>query len=364
MRVRGRRVATEFPNPRSSASDASPAAERKSDSAGRAGRVLVGGVGYRFLRDLSFGPLLTDELQKEEWPPGVEIEDLSYGPVAILHNFDARPPYDRLVLVAGVKRGRPAGSVTQYRWDGHLPDEEEIQARVEEAGSGVISLDNLLVFLTYFRRMPREVVVIEVEGADEDWGEGFTPAVEHATPQVVAMIRELTGSDEARSGEDPADAAARRVLVAGFGNLLLGDDGFGVRVLERLGTKPLPPGVELLEVGTGGLNLVLTLMGGFSELVVVDAVRHARPPGTLCTFHPAAPGKSSGETGVDPHFAEPTRAMGLAAALGMLPDRVTVVGCEPKSCELGMELSPEVAASVESAAEAIREMIAREGERP
>jgi hypothetical protein len=65
-------------------------------------RVLVGGVGYRFLRDLSFGPLLTDALRKEAWPEGVEIEDLSYGPVAILHNLDARPRYDRLVLVAGV----------------------------------------------------------------------------------------------------------------------------------------------------------------------------------------------------------------------------------------------------------------------
>jgi hydrogenase maturation protease len=326
-------------------------------------RVLVGGVGYRFLRDLSFGPLLTDGLRKEAWPEGVEIEDLSYGPVAILHNLDARPRYDRLVLVAGVKRGRPPGSVHQYRWDGRLPGEEEIQARVEEAGSGVISLDNLLVFLTYFRRMPEEVVVIEVEGAAEDWGEGFTPEVERATPQVVAMIRELTGTDAARPAEEPGDAAARRMLVAGFGNLLLGDDGFGVRVLERLSKSALPPGVELLEVGTGGLNLVLTLMGGFTDLVVIDAVRHGRPPGTLCAFQPGAPGRTSGETGVDPHFAEPTRAMGLAAALGMLPDRVTVVGCEPESCELGMELSPAVAAAVDGAAEAIREMIADEGKR-
>ena len=364
MRVRGRRVGPESPSSPSSVTAAPPAAQRRPEDAAGPRRVLVGGVGYRFLRDLSFGPLLTDGLQKEAWPDGVEIEDLSYGPVAILHNFDARPPYDRLVLVAGVKRGRPPGSVTQYRWDGRLPDEEEIQARIEEAGSGVISLDNLLVFLTYFRRMPAEVVVIEVEGADEDWGEGFTSEVERATPQVVAMIRELTGSGRERRGEETTDAASRRMLVAGFGNLLLGDDGFGVRVLERLGATPLPPGVELLEVGTGGLNLVLTLMGGFSDLVVIDAVRQGRPPGTLCTFHPAAPGRSSGESGVDPHFAEPTRAMGLAAALGMLPDRVTVVGCEPKSCELGMELSPEVAASVESAAEAIREMIGREGEHP
>lgn len=325
-------------------------------------RVLVGGVGYRFLRDLSFGPLLTDGLQKEVWPEGVDIEDLSYGPVAILHNLDARPRYDRLVLVAGTKRGRPAGSVTQYRWDGRLPDDEEIQARIEEAGSGVISLDNLLVFLTYFRRMPEEVVVIEVEGADEDWGEGFTPEVEGATPQVVAMIRDLTDTDGVQPAEAAASTPGRRLLVAGFGNLLLGDDGFGVRVLERLAKEPLPPGVEILEVGTGGLNMVLTLMGGFSELVVIDAVRHGRPPGTLCTFHPAAPGRCPGETGVDPHFAEPTRAMGLAAALGMLPNRVTVVGCEPESCELGMELSPAVATAVEGAAEAIREMIGRERE--
>ncbi len=340
-----------------------PAASPEPDITAGPRRVLVGGVGYRFLRDLSFGPLLTDGLQKEKWPEGVEIEDLSYGPVAILHNFDARAPYDRLVLVAGVKRGRPPGSVTQYVWDGRLPDEEEIQARVEEAGSGVISLDNLLVFLTYFRRMPKEVVVIEVEGADEDWGEGFTPEVERATPQVIAMIRELTDTGGMQPAEAAASTSGRRMLVAGFGNLLLGDDGFGVRVLERLAKEPLPPGVELLEVGTGGLNLVLTLMGGFSELVVIDAVRHGRPPGTLCTFQPAAPGRASGETGVDPHFAEPTRAMGLAAALGMLPDRVTVVGCEPESCELGMELSPPVASVVESAAQAIREMIAREGER-
>ena len=359
MRVRGRRVATSQGNPESSEAGASAPGP---DRAGRPRRVLVGGVGYRFLRDLSFGPLLTDALRREAWPEGVEIEDLSYGPVAILHNFDARAAYDRLVLVAGVKRGRPSGSVTQYRWDGRLPDEEEIQARVEEAGSGVISLDNLLVFLTYFRRLPEEVVVIEVEGAEEDWGEGFTPEVEAAIPRVVAQIRALTAD-----GESPvsagADAAAReRILVAGFGNLLLQDDGFGVRVLERLRASVLPPEVELLEVGTGGLNLVLTLMGGYGELVVVDAVRHGRPPGTLCTFRPGRDGGHR-ETGVDPHFAEPTRAMGLAAALGMLPDRVTVVGCEPASCELGMELSPAVASAVDAAATTIREMILGREER-
>ena len=314
-------------------------------------RVLVGGVGYRFLRDLSFGPIAIEALRREEWRSGVDIEDLSYGPIAILHNLEARLPYDRIVLIAGTKRGgRPPGLVTEYRWDGRLPeDEEEIQARIAEAGSGVISLDNLLVVLTWFRRLPRELVIIEVEGSEEEWGEGFSPAVERAIPEVAAAVRRHT----------ELHAAARRTLVAGFGSLLLGDDGFGVRVLERLAQTALPPEVELLEVGTGGLNLVLTLMNRYSDLVIVDAVRQGRAPGTLFTFHPAA-ATVPPETGVDPHFAEPTRAMGLAAALGVLPGRVTVVGCEPGSCELGLELSPAVGRAVDGAAEAIREMIARD----
>ena len=314
-------------------------------------RVLVAGVGYQFLRDLSFGPVVIERLRKQAWPSGVEIEDLSYGPIAILHNLEARPPYDRIVLIAGVKRGRSPGQVAVYRWDGRLPDtEEEIQARIAEAGSGVISVDNLLVVLTWFRRLPKELVVIEVEGAHEEWGEGFSPEVERAIPEVLAAVREQTN-----------EVPARRTLVAGFGSVLLGDDGFGVRVLDLLSKDLLPRGVELLEVGTGGLNLVLTLMNRFSDLVIVDAVRQGRAPGTLCTFHPATAAVAQpAETAVDPHFAEPTRAMGLAAALGVLPARVTVVGCEPGSCELGLELSPAVERAVESAAQAIREMIGAE----
>ena len=329
-------------------------------SSSTAPRVLVGGVGYRFLRDLSFGPIAIEALRREEWRSGVDLEDLSYGPIAILHNLEARPPYDRIVLIAGVKRGgRSPGLVTEYRWDGRLPeDEEEIQARIAEAGSGVISLDNLLVVLTWFRRLPRELVVIEVEGLDEEWGEGFSAAVERAIPEVVAAVRRYT--ERPPEEEKTPHAAARRTLVAGFGSLLLGDDGFGVRVLERLAKTSLPTEVELLEVGTGGLNLVLTLMNRYSDLVIVDAVRQGQPPGTLCTFHPVAPAGQP-ETGVDPHFVEPTRAMGLAAALGVLPNRVTVVGCEPGNCELGMELSPAVGRAVESAAQAIREMILRDG---
>ena len=68
----------------------------------RSPRVLIGGVGYRNLRDLSLGPVLADRLTHDSWPEGIEIEDLSYGPIGVMHNLDDRPPYDRLILFAGV----------------------------------------------------------------------------------------------------------------------------------------------------------------------------------------------------------------------------------------------------------------------
>ncbi len=149
-----------------------------------------------------------------------------------------------------------------------------------------------------------------------------------------------------------------RVLVAGFGNLLLGDDGFGVAVSRRLAAEPLPPEVEVMEVGTGGMDLVFKLMDGCRKLIVVDSVRRGHAPGTVYVFRPSeadlalAPDQS-----VDPHFAEPTRAMKMAKKLGYLPDDVTVIGCEPGSCELDLTLSPPVREAVEQAAGRIREVL-------
>jgi len=152
-------------------------------------RVLIGGVGYHNLRDASLGPMLIDQLRGLEWPTGVELEDLSYGPIGIMHNLDSREPYDRLVLVAGVQRGRDAGSVHSYCWEGHLPAEDEVQARVAEAVTGVVSLDNLLIIGTWFRKLPPEAMVIEVESVEEDWGPGFSDAVARAIPAVIEAIK-------------------------------------------------------------------------------------------------------------------------------------------------------------------------------
>jgi hydrogenase maturation protease len=158
-----------------------------------AARILIAGVGYRHLRDMSLGPAVVERLRQEDWPPGVEVEDLSYGPVGVMHKLEARPSYDRIIFVAGVTRNRQAGRVYCYRWPHELPDPEAIQARVAEAVTGVISLDNLLIILTYFRKLPRDVIVVEVEAADADWGDGFSATVAQAIPQVVEEIRKQVG---------------------------------------------------------------------------------------------------------------------------------------------------------------------------
>jgi hydrogenase maturation protease len=153
------------------------------------GKILIAGVGYRDLRDMSFGPILVDRLARDVWPPGIDIEDLSYSPIAVMHSLDERTPYDRIILVAGVKRNRRPGGIYCHRWAHQLPDAQEIQARVAEALMGIISLDNLLIIATYFGKLPDDVIVIEVEAADEGWGEGFTPDVESAIPSVIEAIR-------------------------------------------------------------------------------------------------------------------------------------------------------------------------------
>jgi hydrogenase maturation protease len=150
-------------------------------------RVLVGGVGYRYLRDGSVGPCVADALAGQD-RNGIEIEDLSYGPVQLSHNLQARPPYDRLVLVGAVRRGRPPGTIERYRWHGTLPDPDEIQARVGEAVTGVISLDNLLVVCGALGALPADVRVVEIEPADEGWGEGFSAEVEASLDTLLEAV--------------------------------------------------------------------------------------------------------------------------------------------------------------------------------
>jgi hydrogenase maturation protease len=141
-----------------------------------------------------------------------------------------------------------------------------------------------------------------------------------------------------------------RVLVAGVGNLLRRDDGFGIVVANRLAERTdLPPGVRVFESGIGGVGLVQELMDGYDALVVVDAVRRGGRPGTLYVLEPAVPDIRAWTPErrhaflADLHQVEPSRALGLAAALGVLPPRIHIVGCEPAELdEAAIGLTPAV----------------------
>lgn len=154
-------------------------------------RVLVGGVGYRFLRDGALGPYLSDVLS-ERASNGVEVEDLGYHPVGFHQNLEERPDYDRIILVAAVGRGREPGTIRAYRWDHVLPPVQEVQDRVSEAVTGTISLDNLLIVTEALGGFPEDVWVVEVEPADETWGDGFSDIIEAKLPEIEEAVWSLT----------------------------------------------------------------------------------------------------------------------------------------------------------------------------
>ncbi len=154
-------------------------------------RVLVCGVGYRYLRDNALGVWVTDTLAPRA-SNGVEFEDLGYHPVGFVQNLNDRETYDRIVFVGSVERGREPGEITAYRWDHALPDVTEIQERVADSVTGSISLDNLLVVSEAFKALPEDVWIVEVEPADETWGDGFSPQIEAKLPEVMETVWSLT----------------------------------------------------------------------------------------------------------------------------------------------------------------------------
>ncbi|MDP3768980.1 MAG: hydrogenase maturation protease [Dehalococcoidia bacterium] len=169
--------------------------------------MLVGGVGYRFTRDLAFGPLMIDRLRREAWARGVEVEDLSYAPVAIVQRWMDAPP-DRLILIGAVPRdGRTPGTFVRYCPSVVLPPPDEIQVRIGEALTGIISLDNLVIAAKAFGTLPRDVEVLEVEPVDHGWGEGLSTPIQAAASEALTALRELLAPADS---QDPVARLRRR----------------------------------------------------------------------------------------------------------------------------------------------------------
>jgi hydrogenase maturation protease len=124
---------------------------------------------------------------------------------------------------------------------------------------------------------------------------------------------------------EPAPAGAR-ILVAGIGNVFLGDDGFGVALAGRLARSTLPAGVEVVDFGIRGMDLAYALGEGYDAAVLLDALPRGRAPGTLYVIEPEL---DPSAVALDTHGMDPVKVLVLARTLGDLPPLILVVGCEP-----------------------------------
>jgi hydrogenase maturation protease len=158
----------------------------------------------------------------------------------------------------------------------------------------------------------------------------------------------------------------KRVLIAGIGNIFLGDDGFGVEVTRRLAGRGLPEGVEVKDFGIRGMDLAYALQDDYELVVLVDATPRGEKPGTVYLIEPEVEG--DGEVTLDTHGMDPVKVIKLSRALGARPTRTLVVGCEPQVVlggedydEMLMELSEPVSAAVDEAVELLESLVDRIG---
>jgi hydrogenase maturation protease len=156
------------------------------------------------------------------------------------------------------------------------------------------------------------------------------------------------------------------ILIAGIGNIFLGDDAFGVEVARSLLARSLPPRVQVKDFGIRGFDLAYTLLDPWHTLIMVDAIQGDEPPGTLFLIEPDLSGLGNlAAEGLDlnPHGMDPMRVLNLAASLGPIQPRVLVLGCEPNDfgdeLEGRMGLSEAVQAAVEEASTMIERLVGR-----
>ena len=154
----------------------------------------------------------------------------------------------------------------------------------------------------------------------------------------------------------------RRILIAGVGNVFLGDDGFGVEVVKRLAGRGLPEGVEVVDFGIRGMDLAYALQDDYDAVVFVDATPRGEESGTVYLIEPEI--EEDGGVMLDTHGMDPVRVLKLSRALGARPTRTLVVGCEPQVVVSGedyddmiMELSEPVRAAVEEAVKLIESLV-------
>lgn len=154
-----------------------------------------------------------------------------------------------------------------------------------------------------------------------------------------------------------------RILVAGIGNIFLGDDAFGVEVAQRLLRRERPPEVQVVDFGIRGLDLAYALLDGCEALILIDAVaRGDGPPGTLYVLEPKLDDIEESPPLIEAHSMDPAKVLRTAVAMGARPEQIFIVACEPApgnfdEGEMPLGLSEPVSAAVDEAVSLVETLV-------
>jgi hydrogenase maturation protease len=151
------------------------------------------------------------------------------------------------------------------------------------------------------------------------------------------------------------------ILVAGIGNIFLGDDGFGSEVAQRILQGTSVPGVRVVDFGIRGIDLLYALLDGYDATILIDALSRGEEPGTVYVIDPDLDDLNSDAPAVEPHAMDPLRILALARSMGATLTCIRIVGCEPATFgppdEGQMGLSSCVSAAAERAVDVVQDLI-------
>ena len=178
-------------------------------------------------------------------------------------------------------------------------------------------------------------------------------------PSEVEPLLDQRGPETAKNAGQPG------ILIAGIGNIFMGDDGFGVEVAKALTGSSLPPGVRVADFGIRGLDLAYALQDGYETTILIDAFSRGEAPGTIYVVEPDLHDPAASFDGgnfVEPHAMHPVNVLRMAAAMDASPKHLFLIGCEPMTTDgedgqIG--LSPPVKAGVAEAVRVVKDLVER-----
>jgi len=177
-------------------------------------------------------------------------------------------------------------------------------------------------------------------------------------------VNELELLKDAEISVEPA-TPAKKILIAGIGNIFLADDAFGVEVAGRLANLSFPAGVKVTDFGIRGFDLAYALMEGYETTILIDAYPGEGSPGTISLVEPDLTdlNSSAAQGGfIEPHAMNPVNVLRMAAGMGAQLKRVLLVGCVPETLgpeEGQMGLSEPVTAAIAEAVKLVESLVTR-----